>query len=634
MNVNNPSDVAARSPREFPYLFGGADDLFFLEGVEATDVSQQLKAASDGQDVRLLTLLCLDAQRPSDIRRDASIELDEVLLENPGAAAFAERLLLSTPLPQTADLTGAIALSSGGAGRELLERLELFQSFVEQASSAWEAIPERVFSNEGDGRRHVVDGVLVREGVFRSFVRAASGEVSLDVALLEGLANPAVRSLPNYREVLEDWRQNLDVNPQIDEAIAVGVVSLEEKPRAKPRQKPRPRIDRPREKARVDRVKATIVAAMKDRAFDKVRDYVDQLVEEQVTKSGAVYACQSLCALAMQAQKLGLHALELELTSRSVEAKADDVWSWTQHGHALLNNTRPHEALWAYEQAIAFGGQTIGWRGHATALRALGRFSKSLAEFELVISLEPHDSYAKNGRAETLRSMGQLEQALNAYDAAIKDHPENVVAKTGRAETLRSLGRLEQALDAYDTVIKEYPESVFAKNGRACVLIGLERFADAMDDSFASHPISQGEWIGLHIRGMALMKKDLISDAVAVFEEGLANCPWPAQQKYFASALAVARLRRGEERRGLEVLAGVGDKSDSPATTLVRIHLLGACGQPDWAREASHRLPLTLVGVQEELRQELNLRYIEFQSPQQTDDWLFDRHTQSLLLVA
>ena len=370
----------------------------------------------------------------------------------------------------------------------------------------------------------------------------------------------------------------------------------------------------------------------------------------------------------MQAQELGLHALELELTSRSVEAKADDVWSWTQHGHALLNNTRPHEALWAYEQAIAFGGQTIGWRGHATALRALGRFSKSLAEFELVISLEPHDSYAKNGRAETLRSMGQLEQALNAYDAAIKDHPEdvvaktgraetlrslgrlkqalnaydaaikdhpeNVVAKTGRAETLRSLGRLEQALDAYDTVIKEYPESVFAKNGRACVLIGLERFADAMDDSFASHPISQGEWIGLHIRGMALMKKDLISDAVAVFEEGLANCPWPAQQKYFASALAVARLRRGEERRGLEVLAGVGDKSDSPATTLVRIHLLGACGQPDWAREASHRLPLTLVGVQEELRQELNLRYIEFQSPQQTDDWLFDRHTQSLLLVA
>ena len=86
IHVHALDEAVPRRAGEFHYLFGGADDLIFLEDVSLDNARRQLTAASDGRDVLQLVLMLSRPQRPPDIRKDAATELDELLASNPLAA--------------------------------------------------------------------------------------------------------------------------------------------------------------------------------------------------------------------------------------------------------------------------------------------------------------------------------------------------------------------------------------------------------------------------------------------------------------------------------------------------------------------------------------------------------------------
>ncbi len=499
--VHAPDEAVPRRASEFPYLFGKADDLIFLEDVTVDDARRQLTAASDGCDVLHLVLMRLDPERPLDIRQEAAAELDEVLASNPQAGEHAERLLLAAPLPPTADVEGAKAHCPPGAARKFVDRLRQLQPAIDKAAAAWRTIPETAFSTQNDEIRDIADAVFVREGVWRMLALAAAGEMEVGTVLFRALSSAAVKSLPNHRQILQLWTRELDISSRTPRK------EHETGRRARPdreflddqespvhsRKGPRRGMDRKKELERVDRVKVAIIQAMKARQFDRVRHYVQTLVREQVARSGGRYACKSLCSLAMQAQEIGFRTLQLEFTALAVAVFAEDGWAWCQHGKALLDNGRLPETLVAYEHAIGFGEAAVGGKGRAETLCSMGRYAEALQAYDAVIAEHPEEMYAKTGRAEVLRSMGRHDEALQAYDAVIAEHPESAVAKSGRAETLRSMRRYDEALQAYEAAVAAHPEDVAAKNGRAETLRSMGRHEEALhayNAAVAAHPES------------------------------------------------------------------------------------------------------------------------------------------------
>src|SRR5262249_6601333 len=139
---------------DFPFLFGGADDLEFLEDVELSRVVDGLARAFAKEHALQLALILLDSWFSFRARRTASEEL-EVRLHSDEVESFVEGVLYAHVLPIGTDLTGALACIPGDARRtrKLLGNLGTNQSHIAAVQHAWEAIPTSLFGGEAERRQ-------------------------------------------------------------------------------------------------------------------------------------------------------------------------------------------------------------------------------------------------------------------------------------------------------------------------------------------------------------------------------------------------------------------------------------------------------------------------------------------------
>src|SRR6185503_8709099 len=289
----------------------------------------------------------------------------------------------------------------------------------------------------------------------------------------------------------------------------------------------------------------------------------------------------------------------------------------------------------AYEEAIREHPENVfAKNGRAEVLKALGQLPAALTAYEEAIREHPENVVAKTGRAEVLKALGQLPAALTAYEEIIKEHPENVVAKNGRAEVLKAQDQLPAALTAYEEVIKEHPENGVAKNGRSCVLAELNRHEEALESLPKVDPVTIEEWIRYHIRGMILLRLGKISEAIGIFNHGLQNSPFVSTKDYFKSALALSWLRGRKYKEAEEVLDAVSSPLLQPSANVIRIHVFGAQGNPERARQAYEKLEATPHLLADELTQELHHQYILREKPTKDEEWVFEREVRVLLRAA
>ena len=334
----------------------------------------------------------------------------------------------------------------------------------------------------------------------------------------------------------------------------------------------------------------------------------------------------------------------------------------------LRSMSRFEEALTAYDSVIVeFPQNVVARNGRAEVLRSLNRLEEALAAYDSVIVEFPQDVVARNGRAEVLRSLNRLEEALAAYDSVIGEFPQNVVARNGRAEALRSLSRLEEALAAYDSVIVEFPQNVVAKNGRAEALRSMSRLAEALaaydeirrvnpydlvvrngravvlaslgrwDEALADLPKEPPslvqDWIGYHIRGMALLRSGRIDAAHEVFSAGVHGNA-PAEEKdYFRSALALTNLQRGRVSAAGQSLNEVKSPTIEPFANLLRLHVFCALGERELAIEADRRVAAVAAPGVQAVRRELRRRFLGDERPLHSDQWILEQET-GLLFAA
>jgi tetratricopeptide (TPR) repeat protein len=307
----------------------------------------------------------------------------------------------------------------------------------------------------------------------------------------------------------------------------------------------------------------------------------------------------------------------------------------TGRGEVLKAQGRFADAFTAFEEVIRQHPENVfAKNGRAELLKAQGRFADALTAFEEVIRQHPDDVVAKTGRAEVLKAQGRLAGALTAFEEVIRQHPDDVVAKNGRAEVLKAQGRFADALTAFEEVIKEYPENEIAKTGRSCVLFEMGHYQEALESLPEDAPVTVGDWINYHIRGMVLLRLGKTMEAIRLFNNGLQNSPFPSDKDYFKGALALAWLRGRRYREAGEVLDAVTSPLLLPSTNVIRIHLFGAQGISQRAIEAYENLKTSPHLLTDELTQELHHRYVLHKAPTKDDEWVFDREVKIFLRAA
>ena len=78
------------------------------------------------------------------------------------------------------------------------------------------------------------------------------------------------------------------------------------------------------------------------------------------------------------------------------------------------------------------------------------RYEESLAVYEQILEMNPHDAYAYSGKGAVLSDLNRFDEALAAYEKAIQLRPDNADAYIGKGDVLKRMGRIEEAEQAYE----------------------------------------------------------------------------------------------------------------------------------------------------------------------------------------
>ena len=210
LHFDEPDQLVSRQPEEYHYLIGEGSDLEYLEEVEPAAVRQQLEHAVRREEALEITLLLLDGELSDAIRTQAVADLEECLVP-PGMIASLETVLYAAPLPETADLSGALRCSQNQQQLVLpfLQRLEARQPAIRVVREAWEAVPESLFGSAEEYRDAMT--LSLRAGLFRDLVHVrAEGGVPGNVLVQTLKLHPELR---RFRQALRRWDKVRSLSP-------------------------------------------------------------------------------------------------------------------------------------------------------------------------------------------------------------------------------------------------------------------------------------------------------------------------------------------------------------------------------------------------------------------------------------
>ena len=504
-------------------------------------VRQRLQATALAYEALTLTISGMDVLLPRDIRRDA-IEAATSLVADPERGRFVRNRLLGCPLAEEGDPQGGAALAAetgSSALADLYGRLNYVARSIKEVHKAWALI-----RNQHDESHDALDraySFLVEAGAFGALAEALADSdlPALHDAVLSYGTRPEIQSaVPRSVHLLRNLTRSLEpsirieqpaeppVKPQADSdgAISLGdpILDLIATLVGKRENEELLRFAADEAKERVDKQIDAIANQLREGRLTRAHRYLLDLVHFQAQYSRKEHLVKTFCALATQAVQSHLLEFAAQLLGYAAALGIEDPFIVTCD---------------------------------AELLRKRGDLAAALAAYDAVIERFPDDVVARAGRAEVLKEQGDLAAALAAYDAVIERFPDNVVARNGRAEVLKEQGDLAAALAAYDAVIERFPHDSIARSARAGVLLLMGRVNEARAGLLRGAPQRLQDWIDYHILGMADLREGRIGEATERFAYGHAHAPAAQHRSYFASALAVARLRAREFRKAREVLS-------------------------------------------------------------------------------
>lgn len=230
-----------------------------------------------------------------------------------------------------------------------------------------------------------------------------------------------------------------------------------------------------------------------------------------------------------------------------------------------------------------------------------------------------------------MKLAGRTETALAACDENVRLFPYDLICVSARSDLLKELGDFANAIKGYDTLIEKWPGFLAAKTAKAAIHVALGEYGKAELLLPSNPPSTRDEWIAHHIRGMILLKTGRLEEAITHFTKGTIEIPYAYERRYYANALAIARLRRGEYAEAISVV----DRQVGAVTNVIRLHAFAASGQVNAAKTAYTRVlencPPKLIELRDELASKFGMRSA---APKHNDAWLFEKECEGALLLA
>ncbi|PYQ28188.1 MAG: hypothetical protein DMF56_17285 [Acidobacteria bacterium] len=203
IDADRPEDLWASGPHEWSYVFGVCQDLQFLDVQSHEDVRAALTAAVDQEHALSLALICLDPETRHETRELAADDLDQIVTRTPMAIEFLRRVFSSKPLPSTASIRRARAVSSGVA-REFFDRLEHDQPAIARVHDAWNALPSEILSGLDVAE---IFAFAVHSGLCLKFADAVRQSHPIEIPLDSTIAEH--QTAGDLRRIVASWTASI-----------------------------------------------------------------------------------------------------------------------------------------------------------------------------------------------------------------------------------------------------------------------------------------------------------------------------------------------------------------------------------------------------------------------------------------
>lgn len=199
LNVDSLDTWSELHECEIRRLISDANDLLQLDNASRSDVFTKLKVEWAQDRSLQLVLILLDKEEETEIRIEAAECLNDFFNQEEVTNYVANRLY-SSPLPLSADLNGAVQLSSGfSLVTTFFSTLQKDQDEISKRVTAWNALPNSLFENNDKSTFHAD---AIRHGVFRIFVTERHKK---NLAIVNLLSHPYFRGSSRARTIFQKW---------------------------------------------------------------------------------------------------------------------------------------------------------------------------------------------------------------------------------------------------------------------------------------------------------------------------------------------------------------------------------------------------------------------------------------------
>ena len=451
---------------------------YSAEQIKPGDVFKQFRDRPEKLRTLLFALIALDGSLSDETRLAAVASLNTQFAREE-LSRFLDSILLAIPLPEIADLDGALRLCRTAG----LNRVESYLSVILDAQSsviavhrAWEEAVAVHFTEYHEAEE--AKRLLTSSGALTALVQQVSSKTPAGVGewVVRYASDPRLSLISRLPHLLNTIA--LSVKARIEhETDAHGEViariksfvheEVGRESRDPVRRKYVP-LDRVKIKQAVDSQIEVISSAIMRGDLHHASRFLVELVEYQRSRGGTEYLVKSLCNVAKIAFDGREPIFARQVLDWAVEFDSTDSWAWQQFSVVLTHMGDCGLALEAARKSVQHGGGAAAYSALAEAFKAQGRYEDAIQIYDESLKKCPDSSgYARNGQAGVLKTQGKYEAALAVYDAILLDFPEDIAARNGRAEVLKAQGEYDAALAAYDETLGMFPRDVFARCGRA-----------------------------------------------------------------------------------------------------------------------------------------------------------------------
>ena len=532
---------------------------YSAEQIKPGDVFKQFRDRPEKLRTLLFALIALDGSLSDETRLAAVASLNTQFAREE-LSRFLDSILLAIPLPEIADLDGALRLCRTAG----LNRVESYLSVILDAQSsviavhrAWEEAVAVHFTEYHEAEE--AKRLLTSSGALTALVQQVSSKTPAGVGewVVRYASDPRLSLISRLPHLLNTIA--LSVKARIEhETDAHGEViariksfvheEVGRESRDPVRRKYVP-LDRVKIKQAVDSQIEVISSAIMRGDLHHASRFLVELVEYQRSRGGTEYLVKSLCNVAKIAFDGREPIFARQVLDWAVEFDSTDSWAWQQFSVVLTHMGDCGLALEAARKSVQHGGGAAAYSALAEAFKAQGRYEDAIQIYDESLKKCPDSSgYARNGQAGVLKTQGKYEAALAVYDAILLDFPEDIAARNGRAEVLKAQGEYDAALAAYDETLGMFPRDVFARCGRAEVLKAQGEYDAALAAYDETLQISPRNIFARNGRAGVLRALGEYDAALAAYDETLRLFPRDNHTRT-SRALSLILMRRIDAAR-------------------------------------------------------------------------------------